>query len=132
MSWTSHYTVSSGEAPTLERMSFGQAPAKIRKRADKGQSKAVSQCSLSRIKREAVKKPGLTSGELFKRISETAVPRTTRCRLLKKIGKAATSVKMPPLKKEKIKFAMVNFSKVFSLRRKFLLPTLDEQGMGCM
>lgn len=76
-------------------------PAKIRKIADKGQSRAFSIRSLSRIMREAVNMPAF-SGELFKFISKTNVFRTTRFRFLKTVGKLKYINQKPPLSKRHI------------------------------
>ena len=47
---------------------FVKGPNKIWKRADEGKSRVIDRRSLSRIKREIVMNPGLTSEEHFKRI----------------------------------------------------------------
>jgi len=99
---------------------FVAAPTKVRKRADKGHSRVVSRHSLSRMKREAVNNPGLTSGALFRSIGEATVPRSTRCRLLKKVGASVRPVTKPRLTKIHIQIRMkwakenmkVDFSKV--------------------
>lgn len=78
---------------------FIAAPMKVRKRTDKGHSRVVSQCSLLQSKCEAVNNPGLSSEELFRCIGKIFVSRTTRCCLLKKVGKSLKPVTMPPLTK---------------------------------
>ncbi|XP_029641898.1 uncharacterized protein LOC115216572 [Octopus sinensis] len=96
------------------------APTKILKRVDEGQSRAVSQRSLLRFKREAVKNPGLTSREQFKHVGVKTASRTTRCHLLKNVCKPVTSVKRTSLNKlhvqNHLKWAednmKVDFSKV--------------------
>lgn len=97
---------------------FVKDPTKVRKRVDKGQTRVVCKRSLSRIKREAVKNPGLTSRELFNRIGETTVSRTTRCRVLKQVAKPVMPIKKPPLNKihiqKRLKWAEENFKLDFS------------------
>ena len=69
---------------------FARDPTKVPQRADKGQSRDVSRRSMLRIKREAVKNPGLSRGKRFERVRLTNVSKSIRCRRLKKIaGKAA-------------------------------------------
>lgn len=99
---------------------FVANPTKIRQRADKGKPRAITPRSMSRIKREAMKNPGLTSQELFSRIGEPSVPRSTRCRYLKKIALPTKAVSKPPLKQNHIENRLkwaednmkVDFSKV--------------------
>ena len=81
---------------------FVVVPMKVRKRADKGHSGVDYRRSLSRMKREAVNNPGLTSGALFRSIGEATVPRSTRCRLLKKVGTSVRPVTKPRFTKIRI------------------------------
>ena len=60
------------------------APTKVPKRVDKGHSSVVSQCSLSRMKCEAVNNPGLTSWAFFRSIGEATMSRSCHYCLLKK------------------------------------------------
>ena len=53
---------------------------------------------LSRLKREVVKNPGLMSGNEFKRIGRKYILKSTRRRLLNKLGKNVKPVTRPPLK----------------------------------
>ena len=78
---------------------FARDPTKVRQRADKGQSRDVSRRSMLRIKREAVKNHGLSSGKLFEHVRLRNVSKSTRCRRLKKIAKSVKPVSKPPLKK---------------------------------
>ena len=59
------------------------APKKVRKKADKGHSRVLSQRSLSWIKHETVNNSSLISGELFHRSEEITVTRRTPSRLPK-------------------------------------------------
>lgn len=97
---------------------FVAAPKMVRKRADKLHSRVISQRSLSRIKREAVNNTGITSGVLSRRIEQRTVPRTTRCRLLKLVGKSLRRVTTPQLKKRhvqnRLKLAADNIKVDFS------------------
>ena len=99
---------------------FVKDPTKVRKRVDKGESRVVSRRSLSQIKREVMKNPGQTSKELFNRIGEPNVSRTTRCRILGRVAKPLMPIIKPPLsktnKENRLKWAAnymkVDFSKV--------------------
>ena len=75
------------------------APTKARKRADKGHRRVIFQCFLSRIKREAGNKPGLTSGELLRCTGDITMSRTIQHRLMKKVRTSVRSVTTPPLTK---------------------------------
>ena len=79
------------------------APMKVLKKADKVNSRAISQSSLSRIKSEIEINPGLNNGELFRYPRETMVSRTTQCHLLKKVEISEKPLTMPPLTKVDVK-----------------------------
>lgn len=57
--------------------SFVEARMKVHKMTDKVNSKVVTQRSLWRFKRGGINNPVLTSGEIFRRTSETTVSRNT-------------------------------------------------------
>ena len=69
-----------------------------RSRSDKGVSRVISKRSMSRLKREVVKNPGLTIGNVFKRIGSEDISKFTRCRLLNKLRKNEKPVTRPPQK----------------------------------
>ena len=111
---------------------FVQDPTKVRKWDDKGGSRVGDRRSLLRIKREIVMNPGLASGELFKRIGETTVLRTTRCLILKCIAKLLVPIIKPPLSKTRKqnrvkwqKLALRLTFQTFYLRTKPVLPLID-------
>ena len=114
-------------------------PTKVRKRPHTGESKVVDRRSLSRIKREIVKNPTLRNGNFFKGIGDTSVPRTTRCRILKRMAKPLMSIVKPSLsktqKQTRVKWAednvKVNFSKVlFAAETRTTLDGLDGWSKG--
>ena len=71
----------------------------MRKRADKGKFRAVSDRQLKRIKVELSRKPYATSKEIFEDANVKNVSRETRCKVLKTIASVKKSIKTPPLTK---------------------------------
>ena len=82
-----------------------------RSRSGKGVSRVIFKRSMLRLEREVVKNPGLTSGNVFKRIGREDISKCTRCRLLNKLGKNVKPVTRPPLKhihrQNRVKWASV-------------------------
>ena len=71
----------------------------MRKRADKGKFRAVSDRQLKRIKVELSRKPYATSKEIFEDANVKNVSRETRCKVLKTIASVKKSIKIPLLTK---------------------------------
>ena len=99
---------------------FLEDPTKKRGRADKGHSRLFSRRSLSKLKREAMNNPGLSSAQIFNNVGDVFPSRSTRCRLLRKFAKSVKIKRGPPLtaahKQMRLKWAKdnlkVDFSKV--------------------
>ena len=68
----------------LSSITPSRSSTNIHKRTNKGHLRVLSLHSLSWIKHEGMNNLGLTSEELFRRIGETTVFRTTQCYPLKK------------------------------------------------
>ena len=66
---------------------FVQFPISVRSRKDKGKSRVTPNRTLSRVRKEVVWNPCLTSRELFRRVGREAVSKTIRCRFLKQVAK---------------------------------------------
>lgn len=65
-----------------------------RVRADKGTTRKVSARQIHRIKRAAAKMPSQSSKQIFE---ASGVPRTSRCRILKKFASVHKPTIWPPL-----------------------------------
>jgi len=72
-------------------------PSQRKKRSDSGVLKAVTTRELRIVKRQLFKKPGRTSKTIFAEANLPEVPKSTRCRLLRDMGKSITPEKRPPL-----------------------------------
>jgi len=72
-------------------------PSPRKKRKDSGVLKIASTRDLRNVKRIISKKPGLTSKEIFNQANLPEISKTTRCRLLRDMGKSVTAEKRPPL-----------------------------------
>ena len=106
---------------TIKR--FVKNPSTASIRSDKGKPRKNSSVSprvLSLIKREIRRNPLHTSKEIFEAVSLPNVRKSTRCHILKRVGKCGKPVVRPPLRKvhreNRIKWAekymKVNFGKV--------------------
>jgi len=75
---------------------FCKDGTKVRKRADKGRFRAVSDCQLKRIKVELSRKSYATSKGIFEDANVKNVSRETRCKVLKTIASVKNRSKHPP------------------------------------
>lgn len=87
-------------------------PSPRKKRSDSGVLKTASTRDLRNVKRLMSKTPGLTSKEIFNQANLPEVSKTTRCRLLRIMGKSVAAEKRPPLsarhKDSRLKWARVH------------------------
>ena len=80
---------------------FAMNPALCNGRSDKGKIRKeapVSRRYLNHIKREVYRTALQTSKEVFESAGVPDVPKSTRCRILRRIGKCGKPVVRPPLK----------------------------------
>lgn len=70
-----------------------------RKPSEEKSSRTLSSRALSRIKREVAKRPLATSKTIFEAVGLDNVPRSTRCRTLRRVAKVQKAKTRPPLKK---------------------------------
>jgi len=81
---------------------FANNPAFNHVRRDKGKLKVVSRRQMTQLKRAMAKNPLSTSQNVFIEAGIACQSRSSRCRVLRKIGCIAKAKKIPPLSKENI------------------------------
>lgn len=70
-------------------------PFDVHLRADKGVARVICRRQIHKIKREANMNPYLTSSELFKGCGKDNVPKSTRCRMLKRVARSVKPGQVP-------------------------------------
>ena len=106
---------------------FLQNPSKTKPRSDRGVRKSVSKLDMNRLRRNLRKMPGTTSKRIFKEAGLPDVPKTTRNRMLGKLGSIKAMIKRPSLTHRHKRLRIEWSRKYMKTDMKFVLFTDDSR-----